>query len=207
MVSWFRRRAGTCMLFCDCDAEVCRVMLGQSAPCQDDHPCASGPTGLTSTLQSEYAALTASAAGPDATESAAAAQPSAGDEEAQAAEHPAPQPLVYLVALAPPLGIALAHPGSFLTLLSVRTPAFLLRSCTGAVGAHCHREHAGNASWQTHEDLDPFNHVTSSLHECGSLQLLMDGLCATGCWGIRYVAAVWRDAAAHGMAAAVQPGA
>lgn len=116
--------------------------------CSSDSLCVSA-AGLTSTLQSEYAAVTAppnttiTSGGSNMPSSSAAAKDNrdavnspAGDAaEAVAAHgdnttgagHPAPQALVYLAALSPPLAVALAHPGSFLTLLSVRArpPCFV----------------------------------------------------------------------------------
>ena len=87
--------------------------------------------GLTSTLQSEYAAVTVAQLAPlrkHATGTNAAREgdtagggDAAGQNPGQNPE-PASQPLVFLAALAPPLGIALGHPGAFLTLLSVRSP-------------------------------------------------------------------------------------
>lgn len=105
--------------------------------------CPASPAGLTSTLQSEYAAVTGSAAEPDADSQLRSPDVSkaAGDSLAEGADagstadaqhsHPAPQFLVYLAALLPPLAVASAHPGSFLTLLSVsfRPCICFLRSC------------------------------------------------------------------------------
>jgi len=84
------------------------------------------PAGLTSTLQSEWAAVTAPAAQAQAQRAAPPAQDAGGGPteavdtgDAEGGNTLAPRPLVFLAALTPPLGVALSHPGAFLTLLSV----------------------------------------------------------------------------------------
>lgn len=82
------------------------------------------PAGLTSTLQSEWAAVTTPAAraqraAPPAQDAGGGPTEAVDTGDAEGDNTLAPRPLVFLAALTPPLGVALSHPGAFLTLLSV----------------------------------------------------------------------------------------
>lgn len=88
------------------------------------------PAGLTSTLQSEWAAVTAPAAqaqraAPPAQDAGGGPTESVDTGDSEGDNTLAPRPLVFLAALTPPLGVALSHPGAFLTLLSVSSRSLI----------------------------------------------------------------------------------